>query len=597
MAQIQLSDAGRGVFLLGLAGLGGCGTTYTQHPGYPQRCETLQRELSAAVDCVTVFYGTNRAMVAGVDPFDIPTDRITDQVVTHVANEPVASDDRLNLGRADVWLPRYTSPGEIRRRGEEPRAREETPPEQERQYYVYVTRIAADGESRFVAELGSELTAGFGANGDADPRQRSVLLFVHGFNVSFDEALIKAAQLSFDLQYPNQNVAVRQPPRFSPGAPVLFAWPSLGETSVEAYHADERQAAIADERLREFLNLLLSNEGLDIERVNIVAHSMGNRVLTDTLREYALEYQENLRARGIEFRMIVAAADVDRDDFENAADEFRRYEPHVTIYTSNNDFAMFLSRTIANAARAVGFNQRAPTRLGDSNDNSPYVGDPETFTTIDTTNVASMLEGFGHGYYANNRAVLNDARCALAGIDENERALMETTSVEGEVYYRTRPLNERTRDTSCTLATPTRSTQRQADEAAPPVVTPPPPAPAPPPPVACPTAEFVVYYEWDRANLNQAALDTIDAAVTRARQCNVSEVVVVGHTDSSGSTAYNQGLSERRAGVVRDALVARGISALAIRTESRGETDLARPTRDGVREPLNRRAAVTFRFR
>jgi outer membrane protein OmpA-like peptidoglycan-associated protein/outer membrane protein W len=130
---------------------------------------------------------------------------------------------------------------------------------------------------------------------------------------------------------------------------------------------------------------------------------------------------------------------------------------------------------------------------------------------------------------------------------------------------------------------------------------PPPPAPAytppPPPPPACPTSEFVVYFEWDRSNLNASAMETIDAAVNRARECNVGGVVVIGHTDTSGSTAYNQGLSERRASVVRDALVARGIAAGSIQTQARGETDLARATRDGVREPLNRRTAVTISFR
>ena len=113
----------------------------------------------------------------------------------------------------------------------------------------------------------------------------------------------------------------------------------------------------------------------------------------------------------------------------------------------------------------------------------------------------------------------------------------------------------------------------------------------------CPRSEFVVYFEWDRSNLNQAALDTIDAAVQRARECSIANVVVVGHTDTSGSTAYNQGLSERRSAVVRDALAARGIGAGAIETQARGETNLARATNDGVREPLNRRTAVTISFR
>lgn len=132
----------------------------------------------------------------------------------------------------------------------------------------------------------------------------------------------------------------------------------------------------------------------------------------------------------------------------------------------------------------------------------------------------------------------------------------------------------------------------------PPVTAPtPPPVATPPPPPACPTSEFVVYFEWDRSNLNQAALETLDAAVARARECNIANVVVVGHTDTSGSTAYNQGLSERRASVVREALVARGIGAGSITTQARGETELARATRDGVREPLNRRTAVTISFR
>ena len=142
---------------------------------------------------------------------------------------------------------------------------------------------------------------------------------------------------------------------------------------------------------------------------------------------------------------------------------------------------------------------------------------------------------------------------------------------------------------------------RFAAAALPPVPAPPPAAapPPPPPPVAatCPQSEFVVYFEWDRSALNQSALETIDAAVNRARECNIANIVVVGHTDTSGSPQYNQGLSERRAGVVREALVARGIADGAITTAARGESELAQQTRDGVREPLNRRTAVTISFR
>ena len=136
--------------------------------------------------------------------------------------------------------------------------------------------------------------------------------------------------------------------------------------------------------------------------------------------------------------------------------------------------------------------------------------------------------------------------------------------------------------------------------AAAPVTTPPPEQPTPPQQPqqgACPTSEFTVYFEWDRSNLNAEATEVIDRAVARARECNAGSITIVGHTDTSGSTQYNAGLSERRAGVVRDALVARGLQAWMMTTQARGETDLARRTADGVREPLNRRTAVTITFR
>jgi outer membrane protein OmpA-like peptidoglycan-associated protein len=140
--------------------------------------------------------------------------------------------------------------------------------------------------------------------------------------------------------------------------------------------------------------------------------------------------------------------------------------------------------------------------------------------------------------------------------------------------------------------------QLSAPAAAPvaPVVVAPPVTPVAPVVVACPTSEFVVYFEWDRSNLNDAALETIDQAVTRARECNVAGTIVIGHTDTSGSTQYNEGLSQRRAAVVRDALVARGLDAGSIALQAHGERDLARATPDGVREPLNRRTAVTITF-
>ncbi len=107
---------------------------------------------------------------------------------------------------------------------------------------------------------------------------------------------------------------------------------------------------------------------------------------------------------------------------------------------------------------------------------------------------------------------------------------------------------------------------------------------------------FKVYFDYDKSNLNAEAVDVINKATAIALQNNVDTIVVSGNTDTAGSSAYNQALSERRAAVVREALIAKGFSADRIRTEAYGETNLDKPTPDGVREPLNRRTEVVISY-
>ncbi len=106
----------------------------------------------------------------------------------------------------------------------------------------------------------------------------------------------------------------------------------------------------------------------------------------------------------------------------------------------------------------------------------------------------------------------------------------------------------------------------------------------------------IVYFDYDKANLTPEASNLIKEASARALANDVNTVVVSGHADRSGGSAYNQALSERRASVVRDSLIANGISADSIRIESYGEDRPAKPTEDGIREPLNRRTEVVISF-
>ena len=117
--------------------------------------------------------------------------------------------------------------------------------------------------------------------------------------------------------------------------------------------------------------------------------------------------------------------------------------------------------------------------------------------------------------------------------------------------------------------------------------------PPPPPPVA---REFVVYFDWDRSDLTAEARQVVTQAANYAKSGRPTRILVVGHADTSGSAAYNVGLSNRRARTVADALVAQGVNGGVISLDGKGETQLARPTADGVREPLNRRATIGINF-
>lgn len=131
----------------------------------------------------------------------------------------------------------------------------------------------------------------------------------------------------------------------------------------------------------------------------------------------------------------------------------------------------------------------------------------------------------------------------------------------------------------------------QPDEA-PIVQAPPAPPPPPPPAEAAAPRQFLVFFGFNKSNLTAEAETVISQAAAAAKQDGAARVVVVGHADTVGSPEYNQQLSERRASVVRDALVAQGIEGGKITASGRGETELLVQTGDGVKEPQNRRATI-----
>ena len=126
----------------------------------------------------------------------------------------------------------------------------------------------------------------------------------------------------------------------------------------------------------------------------------------------------------------------------------------------------------------------------------------------------------------------------------------------------------------------------------------PPPAPIPvsaPAPAPAPAAaHFAVYFDFDSWTLKAEQLKVLDDVISTARSGGQSNITIVGHTDTSGSSEYNQALSVKRANVVVEALVQMGARRAALHASGVGETDLAVETGDGVKEPRNRRTVITL---
>jgi outer membrane protein OmpA-like peptidoglycan-associated protein len=129
---------------------------------------------------------------------------------------------------------------------------------------------------------------------------------------------------------------------------------------------------------------------------------------------------------------------------------------------------------------------------------------------------------------------------------------------------------------------------------------PPPPEPvayvAPPPPpapmMAPPTKTFIVFFDFNKANLTAEAQAVVAEAVKTAKANGFVKVLVTGHTDTVGSDSYNQGLSVRRAESVKDEMVREGLDGSTISIEGKSFHDPLVPTGPGVREPQNRRAVI-----
>jgi iron complex outermembrane receptor protein len=125
-----------------------------------------------------------------------------------------------------------------------------------------------------------------------------------------------------------------------------------------------------------------------------------------------------------------------------------------------------------------------------------------------------------------------------------------------------------------------------------------PPTPYAPPPVMAPAApvahSYMVFFDFNKSDLTPDAVKIVAQAAANAGPAKVTKIDVTGHTDTVGSDAYNMRLSRRRAESVAAELEKDGVPSSEIAIFAKGKHDLLIPTKDGVKEPQNRRVQIVY---
>ena len=313
---------------------------------------------------VRVFYGTTRVRV------DLPT--------PEKFYGPV-NGGALELGVATVTIPLLHRPGEIESRGR-------------RWQTFYLTRERPDPAKHMLIQSVTPLTdtvwtATFHQALDSAP-SKDVLVYVHGYNNSFADATLRAAQLVYDVKAGENVVA-------------MFSWPSKAEP--QWYLADEDAVVVAIPAFKRFLLALVDSIGA--ARVQIVGHSMGTRMIAATLQSLAADGRASVVSD-----VVLAAADINAEVFrDQIAPSMKRTAGRVTMYTSAGDHALMASHTIHRDQRA--------------GENAAWLSLIAGVDVIDATR--AKADWLDHGYVQENKALLDDMFMLLSrGLPPNERNLL-----------------------------------------------------------------------------------------------------------------------------------------------------------------------------
>ena len=227
--------------------------------------------------------------------------------------------------------------------------------------------------------------------------RKSAFVFVHGYNVTFEDAARRTAQISYDLGFD--------------GAPVFYSWPSQGEVS--KYTFDESNVSWSAANLERFLGDFADKSQAD--RIYLIGHSMGTRALTQAYVSL-IGNRPALRPRFAE--VILAAPDIDAAVFKrDIAPAMLAGEGRITLYASSEDVPLKASKAIH-----AGY-----PRAGDSGADLVLINGIES---IDSTGMGTDF--LSHSYFAENRSIVSDIfHIVHNGLRAQQRAGLESVADPG----------------------------------------------------------------------------------------------------------------------------------------------------------------------
>jgi esterase/lipase superfamily enzyme len=289
-----------------------------------------------------VYFGTNRTLAHIAPP--------------EFTSEP-SPDGQLAYGRCMVSIPLDHRMGQL----EYPTLwRLEFTPDPMK--HIYVWKVETFAGSRFY----DDVSALASRSGDDE-----ALVFVHGFSNTFEDSILRTAQLAYDLHIK--------------GPAIAFSWPTHGKKDLVSYNRDQANSELSIEPLRQLLTELSAKS--KIKRIHVIAHSMGNRPVMNALSKMG-PAAANIR------QIALMAPDIDVRIFSALLRQFPKSDMSVALYASSADLALRLSNSLNGYHRAGEGGQNIVVLPG--------------LDSIDASKIDTSLLGANHQYFGDSSTLLCD---------------------------------------------------------------------------------------------------------------------------------------------------------------------------------------------